>query len=61
MESEEQIDKLVNEISDDYTAFHQDLVNQGVVIEKPLGGGGGDSKADIDNYLDEKFPKQETK
>lgn len=61
VESEEQIDKLVDEIGNDYTAFQQELVNQGIVIEKPLGGGGGDDKSSIDNYLNEKFPKQETK
>lgn len=57
VESEEQIDTLVSQIEGDYTAFHQDLVNQGVVVEKPLSGGGDDNKSTVDDYLNEKFPK----
>ena len=57
VESEEQIDTLVTQIEGDYTTFHQDLVNQGVVIEKPSGGGGDEGKSSIDDYLTEKFPE----
>lgn len=57
VESEEQIDTLVTQIEGDYTTFHQDLVNQGVVIEKPSGGGGEEGKSNIDEYLSEKFPE----
>jgi hypothetical protein len=57
VESEEQIEALVAQIEGDYTTFHQDLVNQGVVIEKPSGGGGDEGKSSIDDYLTEKFPE----
>lgn len=58
VESEEQIDELVSQIEGDYTTFHQDLVNQGVVVEKPSEGGGDEGKSSVDDYLDEKFPKE---
>ena len=57
VENEEQIDTLVSQIEGDYTTFHQDLVNQGVVVEKPLSGSGDPNKSTVDDYLDEKFPK----
>ena len=61
VESEEQIDQLVATIEKSYTDFKQDLVNQGVVIEVPQGGGGGGDKSSIDDYLKEKFPENEPK
>lgn len=57
VESEEQVDELVSQIEGDYTTFHQDLVNQGVVVEKPSEGGGDVDKSSVDDYLEEKFPK----
>lgn len=44
LESETDIDKLVTEIEADYTAFRQDLVNQGIIISVPSEGQG--DKAD---------------
>ena len=57
VDSEEQIDTLVSQIEGDYTTFHQDLVNQGVVVEKPSDGGGNEDKSSVDEYLNEKFPE----
>lgn len=40
IESEDQIETLVTEIEGDYTAFKQDMVNQGVMIDVPASGTG---------------------
>jgi hypothetical protein len=53
VESEEHIDKLITDIEGDFTAFKQELVNQGVVTEVPKGGtptsSSSSAKADIEN------------
>ena len=40
LQSEAEIDNLVASIEADYTAFRQDLVNQGVIVNNPQEGGG---------------------
>lgn len=35
VESEEQLPQVISEIESDYTAFKQEMVNQGVMIDKP--------------------------
>lgn len=61
VDSEEHIDRVVEQVGKDYTAFHQDLVNRKVVVDIPPSGGGAGDKVSIDTYLDEKFPKNEPK
>jgi len=48
VESDEQITALVTEIEGDYTAFRQEMVNSGVIIDVPassFAGGEGDFAA----------------
>jgi hypothetical protein len=54
VESDEQLDALVTEIESDYTAFKQELVDSGVVIDKPVdsGGAGGDEDSFISQMKD---------
>jgi hypothetical protein len=61
-ESEDKIDQLVTTLETDYNGFKQEMAEKGVVISVPPAGGGqvGD-KSTIDSYLDEKFPKKESK
>jgi len=40
VESDEQITALVTEIEGDYTAFRQEMVNSGVIIDVPASSGG---------------------
>ena len=40
IESEDQLDQITSEVETDYTAFRQELVNSGVVIDKPANPGG---------------------
>lgn len=56
--SEAEIDQLVASIETDYNGFKQEMAEKGVIVSVPPAGGGsvGD-KSTIDNYLDEKFPK----
>jgi hypothetical protein len=57
--SEAEIDQLADSIATDYNGFKQEMAEKGVVISVPPTGGGklGD-KSTIDEYLDEKFPKE---
>jgi hypothetical protein len=57
--SEAEIDQLAESINVDFTGFKQEMANKGVVISVPPAGGGtiGD-KSTIDDYLDDKFPKE---
>lgn len=60
--SEAEIDNLVTSIETAYNGFKQDLVDKGVIVSQPPSGGGGSvDKSTIDSYLDEKFPKEESK
>ena len=57
--SEADIDQLVATIETDYNGFKQEMAEKGVVISvPPTGGGTSGDKSTIDNYLDEKFPKE---
>ena len=40
IESEDQLDQITSEVEADYTSFRQELVNSGVVIDKPAASGG---------------------
>lgn len=54
VESEADIDNLVATLEADYTAFRQDLVNQGVIISNPADGGGDKADAAIAKQIAEK-------
>lgn len=41
IDSEEQLDQITSELEADYTAFRQELVNSGVMIDRPQGSEGG--------------------
>lgn len=57
--SEAEIDQLVATIETDYNGFRQEMAEKGVVISvPPTGGGHAGDKSTIDEYLDEKFPKE---
>jgi hypothetical protein len=57
--SEADIDQLVATIETDYNGFKQEMAEKGVVISvPPTGGGQSGDKSTIDEYLDEKFPKE---
>lgn len=57
--SEADIDQLVASIETDYNGFKQEMAEKGVVISVPPAGGGPQGeKVTIDDYLDEKFPKE---
>jgi hypothetical protein len=57
--SEAEIDQLVATIETDYNGFKQEMAEKGVVISvPPTGGGQTGDKSTIDEYLDEKFPKE---
>jgi Fe-S cluster assembly scaffold protein SufB len=60
--SEAEIDQLVATIEADYSGFKQEMAEKGVIISvPPTGGGQKGEKSTIDNYLDEKFPKEKEK
>ena len=54
LQSEAEIDNLVSSIEADYTAFRQDLVNQGVIVNNPQEGGGDKADAAIAKMIAEK-------
>jgi len=54
LQSEAEIDNLVASIEADYTAFRQDLVNQGVIVNNPQEGGGDKADAAIAKMIAEK-------
>ena len=54
IESEADIDNLVASMEADYTAFRQDLVNQGVIVNNPQEGGGDKADAAIAKMIAEK-------
>lgn len=54
LQSEAEIDNLVASIEADYTAFRQDLVNQGVIVNNPQEGGGEKADAAIAKMIAEK-------
>ena len=54
IESEADIDNLVASLEADYTAFRQDLVNQGVIVNNPQEGGGDKADAAIAKMIAEK-------
>ena len=54
IENESDIDNLVAAVEADYTAFRQDLVNQGVIISTPTDGGGDKADAAIAKMIAEK-------
>jgi hypothetical protein len=57
--SEDEIDQLVSTIEADYNSFTQEMAEKGVIISKPSAGGGSSGKeSNIDDYLDETFPKE---
>ncbi len=57
--SEAEIDQLVASIETDYNGFKQEMAEKGVVISvPPAGGGQASDKVTIQDYLDEKFPKE---
>ena len=57
--SEAEIDQLVASIETDYNSFKQEMAEKGVVISvPPVGGGQTGDKSTIDDYLNEKFPKE---
>jgi len=57
--SEADIDQLVTSIETDYNGFKQEMAEKGVVISvPPTGGGQQGEKVTINEYLDEKFPKE---
>lgn len=57
--SEAEIDQLVASIETDYNSFKQEMAEKGVVISiPPAGGGPSGDKSTIDEYLNEKFPKE---
>jgi hypothetical protein len=58
VESESDIDKLAGEIEADFVATKQELINKGLVSETPKRASEADEKAEIDNYLKEKFPEE---
>jgi hypothetical protein len=60
--SEAEIDQLANSINVDYTGFKQEMAEKGVILSTPPAGGGqtGD-KSTIDDYLNDKFPKEKIK
>ncbi len=55
--SENEIEQLATEIEADFLATKQDMINQGLVAEAPKNNGGIADKAEIDDYLKEKFPE----
>lgn len=55
--SENEIDQLATEVEADFLATKQDMINQGLVAEAPKNNGGVADKAEIDDYLKEKFPE----
>ncbi len=60
--SEAEIDNLVASIEADYNGFKQEMADKGVIVSPPPAGGGSSvEKSDIDGYLNEKFPKVESK
>ena len=57
--SEAEIDQLAIAIETDYNGFKQEMAEKGVVISQPPEGGGTPSdKSSIDEYLEDKFPKE---
>jgi hypothetical protein len=57
--SEAEIDQLAASIETDYNGFKQEMAEKGVVISVPPAGGGQQGeKVTINDYLDEKFPKE---
>jgi hypothetical protein len=54
IETEADIDKLVNTVETDFTAFRQDLVNQGVIVSTPTEGGGDKADAAVAKMIAEK-------
>jgi len=59
--SEAEIDQLVASIETDYNGFKQEMAEKGVVISiPPAGDGVASDKSTIDDYLDDKFPKEPT-
>jgi hypothetical protein len=61
-ESEDKIDQLVAALETDYNSFKQEMAEKGIVISvPPTGGGAAGDKSTIDEYLDDKFPKKESK
>jgi hypothetical protein len=58
--SEAEVDQLVAEIESDYVGFKQEMAEKGVVLSiPPEGGGQSGDKVTIQDYLDDKFPKDE--
>lgn len=55
--SEDEIQQLATEVEADFLATKQDMINQGLVAEAPKNNGGVADKAEIDDYLKEKFPE----
>jgi hypothetical protein len=56
--SEAEIDQLAAQIETDYNGFKQEMAEKGVVLSvPPTGGGPAGDKVTIDDYLDDKFPK----
>jgi len=55
--SENEIEQLATDIEADFLATKQDMINQGMVAEAPKSNGGIADKAEIDDYLKEKFPE----
>lgn len=54
LQTEAEIDNLVTSIEADYTAFRQDLINQGVIVNTPDNGGGDKADAAIAKMIAEK-------
>lgn len=54
LESEEQIEPLISEIESDYTAFKQEMVNQGVMVDVPPTPEGAKEGADLGKNIAEK-------
>ena len=57
--SEDEIEQLATNVSEQWNTYKQKKVEQGVVISVPPPGGGQQGeKVTITEYLDEKFPKE---
>lgn len=61
IESEDQIETVTKQFEDDYTAFKQDLVNSGTVVDVPANSVGSPATvdADIEAWAEKTNPKKD--